>query len=107
MTVILGDPDQMWFAQRPTRRFHIRPARAGESENEFMALGPHETRRRQVILWKVPGDVAPQFRAFAGKVLKVPFLSFADEAIRDDDETLGPMLNEIMQDAARREGMTA
>lgn len=107
MTIILGDPDQMFFANHPSRRFHIRPARGDEHDAEFMTLGQHDKTRRRIILWKVPGDVSMQFRTFAGKIMKTPFLVFADEEIRDDDQTVGAILDGVMKDAAKREGMTA
>lgn len=107
MTINLADPDTIWFAQHRDRNFHIRNAFGDEMEFEFDTLGPHQRDRRKIILWKVPHNVALQFRAFAGKVLKTPFLMFADEDIRDEDDTLGSILNGIMEEAAKQNGMKA
>jgi hypothetical protein len=107
MTINLADPDMIWFVQHRDRTFHIRNAFGDEHEAEFDTLGPHQRERRKIILWKVPHNVALQFRSFAGKILKTPFLAFADEEIRDDDETLGPILNGIMEEAAKSYGMKA
>ena len=37
------------------------------------------------------------------KLLKIPFLAFADETIEDDDDTLFPIVRDIMGDALKRE----
>lgn len=87
--------DDIWFREHPDRKTHIRNALPAESEAEFRALGAHDSRRRRVLLWKLPDD-AP---IGAGKIADVPFLAFADEAIEDDDATLLPILAKIMADA--------
>lgn len=105
--MMIIDPDLRWFLEHRGRQTHIRYPVSDEFDMEFRSIGAHDFTRRRVICWKVPGDVTVQFRSWVGKIIKIPFVAFADESIRDDDETLLPMLNEIMVDAAKRQGMTA
>jgi hypothetical protein len=35
--------------------------------------------------------------------MKIPFLAFADESIEDDDDTLYPIVRDIMLDALKRD----
>lgn len=87
------DEDAVWFIDHPDRMTHIRKARRGENEREFRTLGPHNTDRRAVIFWK-----APPHSPHAGKVLKIPFLLFADETVEDRDDILMPIIDSIMRD---------
>ncbi len=101
MTVTLIDPDNLFFRQHPDRSYHVRDAKDRESEGEFASLGPHDVSRRRIILVKVPRDnpIAP------GKVLKIPFLVYTDDTLRDDDATLGPIVAQLMADAAAGYGI--
>lgn len=101
MTITLIDPDNLFFRQWPDRTYHIREAKPAEMEGEFASLGPHDRSRRRIILVKMPNDnpKAP------GKVLKIPLLQFTDETLRDEDATLGPVVAEIMADAAKAYGI--
>lgn len=100
----LLDTDQVWFVQNRDRSVMIRTASADEMNGEFMSLGPHDRSRRRIICWKVPQDVDRVFAAYRGKVLKIPFLQFSDEAVENSDEVLLPILNQIMRDAADEQG---
>ncbi len=95
------DNDAQFFRAFPTRKTHIRVAYKGENEMEFRTLGEHDRDRRRVILTRVTDIGLP---IPDGKVLKIPFLAFADETIEDDDKVLLPILREIMRDAAMRGG---
>ena len=102
----LIDNDETFFKDHPGRQVRIRSALGDESSSEFSSLGSHERSRRRIIAWKVPKDVRAPFNIWAGRVLKIPFLVVFDEEIRDDDETLLPMLNDLMIDAAKSQGIT-
>ena len=88
--------DEVIFREHPDRRYWIRLPRAGEYELEFRSLGPHLEDRRRVILARVDGWKA---RVFGVKVMAVPFLLFADEEVRNEDGTLGPIFDGIMEEA--------
>ena len=89
------DADAQFFADHPDRKTHIRPAHPGEAHAEFAALGPHDAKRRRILIWKAPDD-AP---IGAGQLMPVPMLAFSDETIADDDKVLLPILAKIMADA--------
>lgn len=105
------DQDAQFFTHHPDRRAHIRmpggpaPSRdqqravryLSESELEFRSLGPHDKSRRRIIAYRTPAD----HPTHPNHILRIPFLAFADETISDDDETLLPILNEIMKQAAQ------
>ena len=104
------DADARFFLQHPDRKARIRlPGRElhkdqqravrylTEAEIQFRSLGPHDPRRRRIIAFRTPAD----HPTHPNTILKVPFLAFADESISDDDETLLPILAEIMMQAAR------
>ncbi len=106
-------PDEQFFAQHPDRQAHIRkptfsPVRDSqravryldEEELAFRSLGPHQTNRRRILLYRVPKD-NPMFRQDQQQILKIPLLAFADETILDEDRVLLPIIHEIMMDAAR------
>lgn len=95
--------DTIFFEQYRDRQVRIRPPVTGEFADEFRGLGPHKADRRRILAWKVP----PGSALGGGMILCVPFLAFADEAIRDDDATLLPILDELMRDAGIQYGMTA
>jgi hypothetical protein len=101
--------DEQFFAAFPDRRCRIRPpSRAleidrqravrylDESELEFRSLGPHDKNRRRIIVWRVP-EGNPWYDPVRRKLLKVPFLLFGDETVEDNDATLMPILNGIME----------
>lgn len=105
------DPDAQFFVQHPDRQARIRlPAKIAhrdqqravryldEEELPFRSLGPHDPKRRRIIAFKLP----PDHPTNPNHILKVPFLAFADETIRDDDATLFPILQEIMVQEAMK-----
>ena len=98
--------DQQFFTQHPDRKYRIRlPVKqtvvdrqrsahvVDECELEFMSLGPHKHDRRRIILVRADhrGNLLPENR-----VLKIPFLLFADETVEDRDDILGPIVFELM-----------
>jgi len=117
--VKLVDPDEQFFKDHPDRQARIRmpkkvpaltPQRAvrmvDESEGEFWSLGDHDKHRRRIILWKVPRDrwhMIPNHDGKTVPIMKIPFLCYADETIEDDDDTLFPIVRDIMADALKRE----
>ena len=94
--------DLQFFSDHPDRKSRIRKAEDGENRGEFWTLGPHDSSRRRMLLWRVP-DGHPMKRQYP--FLKVPFLAFADETIEDDDKTLLPLIDQIMKDAKAKPSM--
>ena len=104
--------DEEFFAQHPDRQARIREPHGpravrdkqrsvrylSECELEFRSLGPHNTSRRRLLLWRVPAD-NPHFDPLKPKILKIPFLLFADETVEDRDDILLPIIHEIMMEA--------
>jgi hypothetical protein len=103
------DQDQQFFTDHPDRRARIRlPGREpfrdqqravrylDEAELQFRSLGPHDPKRRRIIVYKTPAD----HPTHANHLLKIPFLMFADEAIADDDRTLLAIIHEMMLERA-------
>lgn len=73
-----------------------------ECELEFRSLGGHDRNRRRIIAWRVP-EGNPWYDPVQQKLLKVPFLAFADETIENRDDVLLPILEQIMQTARERQ----
>lgn len=98
MVLNLLDTDKIFFRQWPERQTRIRKPIGRESHAAFLSLGPHNEDRRRILVWRVPKNnpIAP------GEVVQVPFLLFADETVNDDDETLLPILHEIMMNAKKK-----
>lgn len=107
------DEDVRFFQQHPDRFARIRLPKkvlmknqqlavryVDECEGEFWSLGEHDRKRRRIILTRADfeGNPLPDNR-----VLKIPFLAFADEEIADRDDVLLPLARQIMQDALERE----
>jgi hypothetical protein len=102
--ILLPDSDQAFFAQHRDRRARIRkPVNEREFEVEFRSLGEHPYHRRRVIVVRVQ----PQgmMRAPGNPLLPIPFLLFADETVADRDDTLLPIVDEVMRDAAASYGI--
>jgi hypothetical protein len=110
------DEDSLFFRTHPDRYAHIReprkmlvklPSRAmkyvDESAGEFWSLGDHEKNRERILLWRVP-ESHPNYDPKEVQILRVPFLQFSDEQIEDTDAVLLPILHQIMQDAAKKQG---
>ena len=87
--------DGRFFLLHVDRRAHIRvPTSDGEFKTEFTSLGPHETGRRRVLVWRLhrmPGVT------LSGALMRIPFLAFADETIEGRDDVLLPIIEEIME----------
>jgi hypothetical protein len=92
--------DGTYFRRWPDRRYHIRNAYESECAGEFWTLGAHDKNRRRIILCRVDALQEP---LPDNKVLKIPFLAFADESIEDADDVLFPIVRDIMADALKRE----
>jgi hypothetical protein len=69
-----------------------------ECRGEFWSLGPHDKDRRRLLIWRVPKD-NPHYDPMKPKLLKIPFLAFADETIENRDDILLPILHSIMENA--------
>lgn len=102
--------DEQFFTEHPDRKARIRlPGKEmfkdkqrsvrylDESELQFRSMGPHDEKRRRIIVYKTPAA----HPTHANHLLKIPFLQFADEEIRDDDRTLLEIVHSIMIQAAR------
>ena len=91
--------DREFFQTHRDRKAHIRKPYIGEHEVEFQTLGYHEKDRRRILLTRVDCErkALPD-----NKVLKVPFLAFADEEIADRDDILLPIIDDIMHIAKAR-----
>lgn len=103
--------DQQFFRRNPDRYSHIRHPWSNlgyigtsECEKEFKSLGEHFRHRRRILLWRMPEE-HPLFGKFPHHILKIPFIAFADETIEDRDDILLPIIDGIMKDAARSEGV--
>jgi hypothetical protein len=92
----MAEQDVQFFAQHEDRNARIRKPEGREMNGEFWSLGPHESARRRLLVWRVP-KTHPMYRQYP--VLTIPFLLFADETIEDTDAVLLPMIHKIMKDA--------
>lgn len=105
--MLVIDNDEAFFSDHPGRQARIRNPIGDEQGAQFMTLGEHKRDRRRIIAWKVPQKIRAPYREWAGKVVRIPFLAFADEEIGDTDEVLLPILKQIMLDAAKAQGIPA
>lgn len=100
--------DQQFFHRHRDRYSHIRkPWKMGgitECEQEFRSLGDHAVDRRHILLWRIPED-HPMFTRFPNHIQKIPFIAFMDETIEDRDDVLLPIIDGIMKDAAKKQGI--
>jgi len=101
MSALAQVADNIFFQEHPDRQFRIRMPAPGERLEEFRGLGGHDPERRRIIAWKVPVGS----RLMEGAILCIPMLLFADETIEDNDTVLGPIVHELMQDAAENYGV--
>ena len=101
--------DEQFFNQHRDRQARIRvpgkePYRDSqrgvryldEQELAFRSLGPHDPKRRRLLIWRAPAD----HPTHPNHLLKIPFLLFADETAEDRDDVLLPIIHEIMKQAA-------
>ena len=103
LTVAFDNSDKMFFENHPERQAHIRLPFQGEAAGEFFALGDHQRTRRRILIWRIPRD-SPYYHPVKQPILKIPFLTFEDEIVDDDDDVLLPIIATIMQEAANQEG---
>jgi hypothetical protein len=82
--------DAVFFKRHQRRRFRIRRP-APDEFNFEECFGMHETEREAIIA----------VRTLAG-IIRIPFLKFADEEIADNDETLKPIVDDMMHRADER-----
>ena len=94
----------------PTQNLHVKETSRLLTPNALKAELPMveasnrtvvESRRRVIVSRVDPGMARRHNIDF----LRIPFLLFADETVEDTDEMLGPILAEIMRDAAAGYGM--
>jgi hypothetical protein len=95
------DPDAEFFTFHPDRQARIRSPIGPECHQEFHRLGDLLASRRRILVWRVPPE-NPFYDPVKRPLLKIPFLKFSDETIEDNDETLLPILHELMEDAKRK-----
>lgn len=86
--------DAEFFATWRDRMTHIRKPFIGEHMAEFQSLGFHDIKPRRILLTRVDFERKP---LPDNKVLKIPFLAFADETIEDHDDILLPIIEGIMR----------
>jgi hypothetical protein len=91
-----GD-DVAWFDLHRDRQARIRLPHVGESEAEFMSLGPHVLDRRRILVRRTGLKSLP--------LMRIPFLLFADETVEDRDDILLPIIHEVMTNAAAEYGL--
>lgn len=91
--------DMLFFQYHKDRKAHIRQSYDGECESEFQTLGLHKRGRRRILLLRTDFEGKPFPE---GKVMKIPFLAFADETIEDRDDVLLPIIRDIMYEAKDR-----
>jgi hypothetical protein len=92
--------DANYFRRYPDRFYHIRNAYKDECLGEFWSLGPHEEKRRRIILCRVDAMSRP---LPDNMVAKLPILAFSDESIEDNDDVLFPIVRDILADALKKE----
>jgi len=98
LVVAFDNSDKNFFKDHPDRKAHIRLPYEQECAGEFWSLGDHEKDRRRVILWRVPPG-NPAFDPARPVICKLGMLAYSDETIEDDDGTLLPIVEELMQEA--------
>ncbi len=95
-------PDRKARIRLPQKQTHINRQRAvrylSEQEMAFRQLGPHDVKRRRIIVYRVPGD----HPTHANHLMQIPFLLFADETVEDRDDVLLPIVHQLMMEAAQR-----
>ena len=98
--IILPGSDEAFFRDHPDRNYRIRKLKDDrEFAWEFAKLGAqnYPTDRWAVIV--IRAVAFPFARPGMPRVLAIPFIKFADEEIADNDETLAPIVLEMMTKA--------
>ena len=95
-------PDRKARIRLPTKQPHRDQQRAvrylDEQELAFRQLGPHDARRRRIIVVRVPAD-HPEY---PNHLMQIPLLLHSDETIEDRDDILLPFVHELMLGAANK-----
>jgi len=95
-------PDRKARIRMPEKQTHIDGQRAvrylDEQELAFRQLGPHDVKRRRILVYRVPAD-HPEY---ANHLMQIPLLLHSDETIEDRDDILLPFIHELMRDAANK-----
>lgn len=96
LVVAFDNSDKNFFREHPDRMAHIRLPFHAECAGEFWTLGDRNRTRRRILLCRADheGKQLPD-----GKIMKIPFLAFADETIEDRDDILLPIVQQIMHGA--------
>lgn len=97
LVVAFDNSDKNFFKTHPDRLAHIRLPYAEECAGEFWSLGDHQRTRRRILLCRAD---AQGKRLSDGRIMKIPFLAFADETIEDRDDILLPLVQQIIATAA-------
>ena len=93
--------DRLFFSAHKDRRLRIRAPVDGEYLWEFRRFGMHQEHRRRIIVATLPKSLSKRYDI---DYIRIPMLLFSDETVEDRDDILGPILNELMRDAAARSG---
>lgn len=104
--MLLIESDAAFFRRHPTRQARIRHANRGEMDREFKSLGVFPDSWRRMLVWKVPGGIGAPFAHYAGKTIPIPFVLKPGEEYEDNDRVLMPLIEELMNEAAKEYGMT-
>ncbi len=104
LIVAFDNSDKRFFKDHLDRQAHIRLPYHDECSGEFFSLGDHQRTRRRILLWRVPRN-NPHYARMKEPIIKIPFLSFADENIEDNDDILLPIIDTIMNEAAAAQGV--
>ena len=102
--ILLPGSDEVFFAEHVSRRARIRkPFHEQEYDAEFRSLGDHDFKRRRVLVVRTrPPNLAT---GAPMPLMPIPFLTYADEEIADEDAVLMPIIDELMREAAAGYGI--
>lgn len=103
--MLLVENDNAFFRRNRNRQIRIRRPHKGEMNREFLSLGVFPDDWRRMIVWKVPNNVRAPFSQHAGQLIRIPYVKRPEEEIDDTDKRLMPLLEELMQDANREQGI--
>ena len=99
MAEVIKETDAQWFSRFPKRVARIRLPAAGESEVEFLSLGPHAADRRRMLILRILAG------PMKGKFTKLELVINDDKEVEDEDRILLPLVHEVMGRAARHWGI--
>ena len=77
-----------------------------EMDQEFRSLDPHSYLQRRIIVWKVPDFIRAPYMAYAGKIIRIPFVLAVRENIEDNDKVLMPLIEKMMEEANQVYGLS-